>query len=153
MPHSRPSHPDLNSLAHLLDTRFRLPFGFRVGWDGILGLVPGVGDLVTSTLSLYLVFRAAQMNCPPAILLRMGGNILVENLVDAIPVVGSLFDFVWKANSKNLRLLNRYQQSPSRTTFRTKLAIWGTLGALVLLIASVVGLALYALISLIGAIG
>lgn len=111
---------ELRSLAEFLDTRFALPFGWRIGWDGIIGLIPVVGDFVTGSLSLYIVLRGILLGCPPSVVFRMGVNVLVDNVFDAVPVVGNLFDFVWKSNVMNLALIEGYLADPRRVVRRSR---------------------------------
>lgn len=101
-------------LARLLDSQFEVG-GFRFGLDPILGLFPGVGDFITSLTSFYLIHLAWQLGSPPILLLRMGLNVLFDNVLDLVPFIGNLFDFVWRANTRNLRLLETYLQAPQRT--------------------------------------
>lgn len=98
----------LNRLAWLLDSAIRLPGGFRVGLDGIIGLVPGIGDLVGAALSSYLVVEAARLKLPFRLLARMAMNVLIELVVGVIPIVGDIFDFAFKANLRNMQLMNEY---------------------------------------------
>lgn len=98
----------LDRLAWLLDSAIRLPGGFRIGVDGIIGLVPGMGDLVGAALSSYLVVEAARLKLPFRLLARMTMNILIELVVGVIPIVGDIFDFAFKANLRNMRILNEY---------------------------------------------
>lgn len=96
----------LDKLAWVLDESFSLPgTGKRFGIDPILGLIPGVGDLVGAGLSLYVIGEAARLGAPRRLLGRMLGNVLVETVVGLVPVAGDLFDFYWKANSRNRDLL------------------------------------------------
>ena len=96
-------------LSYLLDERFRIPgTSQRIGLDGLLGLLPGVGDTVGTLLSTYILFEAAQIGVPRSTLLRMIANIALDTVVGAIPVVGDIFDVAWKANKKNVALLNAY---------------------------------------------
>lgn len=96
----------LRQLAHVLDDRFRIPgTRCRVGLDGLIGLVPGVGDVVTTLLSLYLVLEARRLGVPAAKLGRMGLNVGVDMLLGAVPLLGDVFDIAWKANRRNLALL------------------------------------------------
>ena len=106
---------DIRRIADMLDTKFKLPNGWRFGWDGILGLIPGVGDAITDAFSFYIVFRAALMGYPPSIIMRMIINIAIDNIVDKVPVLGFLFDFMWKSNTKNVALMDRYTADPDRT--------------------------------------
>jgi hypothetical protein len=102
-------------LARLLDTCFILPGGYRIGIDPILGLIPGVGDLIGAGLSLYLVREASKLGISKWILLRMLGNVGLEALIGLVPVIGDLFDAAFKANVRNLRLLELHY-SPGRTS-------------------------------------
>ena len=96
-------------LAYWLDERFQIPgTNMRVGLDGLIGLVPGIGDTATMLMSLYLVYEAKRVGAPGGLIFRMLMNVGVDSLVGAVPLVGDLFDFGFKANRKNLRLLRRY---------------------------------------------
>lgn len=103
---------DLTYLSDFLDSKYKLPGGIGVGWDAILGLIPGVGDLVTSSLSFYILFRSAVRGAPPVILLRMGINILIDNVLDFFPIIGNIFDIFWRSNRRNVNLLHGYLQDP-----------------------------------------
>ena len=93
-------------IARMMDDRFTLPgTNLRFGWDTVLGLFPGLGDILTSAVSLLIVHHAWQTGASPLTLARMLGNVGVDFAVGAIPFVGDAFDFVWKANRKNARLL------------------------------------------------
>lgn len=95
----------LRRLAVLMDSSIRLPGGVTIGVDPIIGLVPVVGDLASTAVSLYIVYEAQRLGTPKRILARMLGNVAVDLLVGEIPVLGDVFDFVFKANVRNLRLL------------------------------------------------
>ncbi len=98
----------LRHLSYLLDSAFRIPvLGYRVGWDAIIGLVPGLGDAVGMLFSGYIVFEAARLGAPKSVLARMVYNVALEVIIGAIPLIGDLFDAVWKANVRNVRLLER----------------------------------------------
>ena len=100
-------------LANLLDTCITLPGGYRIGLDPILGLIPVVGDIIGAGLSLYLVREAAKLGIPRWIMLRMIANVGVEALIGFVPVLGDIFDAAFKANMRNLRLLELHY-SPGR---------------------------------------
>lgn len=119
---TQPRFNAASQLSWLLDSSIRLPGGFRIGLDGIIGLIPGVGDIVGGTLSAWVIYQANKLGAPKSLQLRMIFNILVDTLLGAIPVVGDLFDFMWKANSRNLALLERYQQAPTQTRRRATLS-------------------------------
>ncbi len=96
----------LRYLGDLLDTRFRLPVvGWRVGLDGLIGLVPGIGDTVAGGLSAYLVYEAWLAGARKRTIARMAANVAFDFVVGLVPVVGDLFDFAYKANARNVRLL------------------------------------------------
>ncbi|MEQ6248181.1 DUF4112 domain-containing protein [Sulfitobacter sp. HNIBRBA3233] len=99
----------LRSLAHAMDSAFRIPLiGKRVGWDSIVGLVPVVGDALALAPALYIVATARRKGVPLGTLVRMGGNIGIDALIGSIPLVGDLFDIGWKANLRNVDLLDRH---------------------------------------------
>ena len=102
-------------LSWLLDESIPLPGGYRIGLDGFIGLIPGIGDFIGGLLSSVLIYKANQIGVPRTILLRMIINMLIDSTLGAIPVLGDIFDFVWKANKRNANLLARYQQSPDKT--------------------------------------
>jgi hypothetical protein len=96
-------------LARIMDDQFLVPgTNFRFGWDTILGLFPGIGDALTSVISLLIVHHARQTGASPLLLARMIGNVGVDFLLGSIPLVGEAFDFAWKANRKNARLLEQH---------------------------------------------
>jgi hypothetical protein len=103
-------------LAKLLDSAIKIPgTDLRIGLDPILGLLlPELGDALTSALSLTLLGVAFRQRVPKLVLARMLVNIAIDALLGAIPVLGDLFDFAFKANEKNLALIERYRGDPSQ---------------------------------------
>ena len=100
---------ELRRFANLLDEAFRIPIiGYRVGLEPLLGLVPVVGDVSGFILSGYLIVRAARLGLPRELVVRMVTNALLDAAIGSIPVVGDVFDFFWKVNKRNLRLVERY---------------------------------------------
>lgn len=96
----------LRWLARLMDAQFGLPgTRFRFGVDALIGLAPGVGDVLTGALSLYVVWEARNLGAPNALLARMLGNVAIEVAGGAVPILGDLFDAVFKANIRNVALL------------------------------------------------
>jgi hypothetical protein len=92
----------------LLDARFRVPgTTWRFGFDGLIGLAPGIGDAVTTLAALYIVAEAWRLGVPNRTLARMIGNVAIDAALGAVPVVGDVFDVVWKANRRNIALLER----------------------------------------------
>jgi hypothetical protein len=104
----------LRRLGYLLDNAIPIPgTPFRIGWESIIGLVPGVGDLVGGGFSAYIVLQAARMGVPRSLLARMGWNLLVDLAVGAVPYLGDLFDAGFKANMRNLALLEQHARQPT----------------------------------------
>lgn len=96
-----------------MDSQFSIPgIPYRLGWDGIIGLIPGVGDLITSTVSLYIIVEAQKLGVSRWTTLRMVGNLLIDVAVGAVPVLGDVFDVAFKANLRNLRLLGIERPPP-----------------------------------------
>ncbi len=125
----------LRRLAWLLDSAIRLPGGFRIGIDGLLGLVPGIGDLLAALLSSYIVVEAARLKAPGSVLVRMVGNIALEMGIGLVPVVGDLFDFVFKANMRNVQLLEAHLDQPRATQRRSRWQV----AAVLLVLAGLIG--------------
>ncbi|KAB7627464.1 DUF4112 domain-containing protein [Alkalilimnicola sp. S0819] len=102
---------ELDRLARLLDSSLRVPgTRWRFGLDGLIGLIPGAGDLATGGLSAWIVLRAWRMGAPRTVLLRMAANVGLDVLLGSVPLLGDAFDFFFKANRRNLRLLRRHLQ-------------------------------------------
>ena len=96
----------IEKLAQLFDARFEIPgTKIRFGWDGLIGLLPGVGDTLTLLPQLYLVFEALRLKLGRATLLKMLLNVLIDWLVGSIPVLGDLFDVAFKSNLRNAKLV------------------------------------------------
>ena len=93
-------------LSQWMDARFEIPgVRWRFGLDAIAGLVPGVGDLATTAVSLFIIAMAGRFGLPRITIARMTLNVMVDMLVGAVPLVGDVFDVWWKANLRNAQLL------------------------------------------------
>ena len=102
-------------IARLLDSQFRVPFiGWRFGLDGVIGLIPGGGDIATALIGAYGLVVAYQLGAPVSIHVRMALNLLLDAGVGSIPIAGDLFDFAFKANIRNERLLLRWLEERAR---------------------------------------
>ena len=102
-----------NALARLMDTAIRIPgTNIRLGLDAVLGLIPGAGDAAGALLSSYIILAAARQGASRAVLLRMIGNVAIDSLVGAIPVLGDIFDVAFKSNMRNAALLERVSTQP-----------------------------------------
>lgn len=99
----------LDAIAKLLDVAFIVPgTNIRYGIDGLIGLVPIVGDIVTTAISLWLVREARALGAPWHITARMLGNVAVDGVVGLVPVAGDAFDVMFRANMRNVRMLKRW---------------------------------------------
>ncbi len=126
----------LRRLSRLLDSAIPLPGGYRIGLDGIIGLIPGVGDIAGGAASSYIIIEAARLGASTATLLHMAFNVLFESVIGLIPFVGDLFDFVWKANEKNLALLEKQLQQ-GRARSKPEQRLQATVIIIVLIMAAV----------------
>jgi hypothetical protein len=103
------------ALARVLDTAVGVPgTRLRIGLDAILGLIPGAGDAVSAALSGYIILAAARAGASKPVLLRMVGNVLLDTIIGAVPVLGDLFDVVFRSNARNVALLERHAVDPAR---------------------------------------
>ena len=99
----------LQQIAELLDGQFRIPgTEIEFGLDAIIGLIPGIGDLVSGTISLWLIREARRLGAPRWLVARMVWNVAVDVTVGIVPFVGDAFDVAWKANRMNMALLKRH---------------------------------------------
>lgn len=105
----------LRRLSHLLDNAIPIPgTNYRFGLDPLLGLIPGGGDTVTAFFSAYIVLEAALMGLPRETLMRMFFNIIFDTVVGSVPIMGDIFDVTWKANSRNVALLEEHFKLPRK---------------------------------------
>jgi len=110
---------NLDLLAHVLDDCFRLPgTSIRFGLDGIIGLIPGLGDILAGLASCIIIVAAWFRGVPYVALVRMVVNVGVDVLVGAIPIAGDAFDIAWKANRRNYALMTRHLRQPRKHTWK-----------------------------------
>lgn len=142
------------ALTGLLDTALRVPgTRFRIGLDPLLGLIPGLGDVAGAAMAGYVVILGSRLGAPAPVLLRMLANVGVDTVLGAVPVLGDLFDVAWKANVRNLALLERYVDEPAPTKRASTLVVGGILVAVGLLAVGAVTLAVLLVRALLGASG
>jgi hypothetical protein len=105
----------LDALASLLDTAFLVPgTNIRFGVDALIGLIPGIGDAITTAMSLYIVHEARQLGAPRHLIARMLANVALDGVVGAVPFLGDAFDVMWRANRRNMALLRRHLDREAR---------------------------------------
>lgn len=134
-------------LAWLLDRSIPVGPNWRIGLDPLIGLLPVGGDAIAACISLYIVWQGARLGLPRRTLLRMIGNVALEGVVGTIPIAGDLFDAAWKANVRNVRLIeqNYRPERPDRPTGRIAV---GLVLVAVLLVAGIIALAAWAFTAL-----
>ncbi len=153
---SSPSAPLLRSrrIAWLMDEWVRIPgTRIRVGLDPLLGLIPGLGDWISWVASGHLLWAAWRLGGSATLLLRMTGHLIIDGVVGTVPLIGDLFDIGWKANSRNLRLLERVEADPSGVRRESRWLVGGLLGLVAAAGIGSVWLAWWAFRSILGLIG
>jgi hypothetical protein len=99
----------IEAMEQLLENSFTIPgVNYRIGLDSIVGLVPVVGDFVTAAMGMWIVWEAKNLGLPKWKLWRMTGNVALDTVVGAVPLVGDAIDFVFKSNTRNLRIVKRH---------------------------------------------
>jgi hypothetical protein len=139
----------MRDLARVLDEAIRIPgTNIRVGLDALLGLLPGGGDVAGGLFSGLIILQAARSGAPTPVLGRMLANVALDVVLGAIPLIGDVFDVAWRANTRNVRLLEAWRAQPASTKRASALTVTGILIALFLL----VGLAVWGSIVVFGAL-
>ena len=127
----------LENLSHYLDGLFRIPgTGWRFGLDSLIGLIPNVGDTLTSFASFYILVAGVRYGVPKITLLRMAFNIGLDYLVGTIPFVGDAFDFFWKSNKQNMDLIRERATGKDVGTTSDYIFVFGIILLLLLLLLS-----------------
>ncbi|MFO1094358.1 MAG: DUF4112 domain-containing protein [Planctomycetaceae bacterium] len=138
----------LEQLARLMDSQFEIPgLGIRFGVDALLGLIPGLGDFAGGIVTLYILVAAGRLGASRITIARMALNIVIDILLGAAPFLGDVLDVAYKANNRNVALLQRdfnADQAGQRSARRADtLFVGGILGGLLLLLAAVASLTAY----------
>jgi hypothetical protein len=141
---------EVEGLAWLLDNSIPVPGtgGRRFGIDAIIGIVPGVGDVVSGVLGLLVVWRGSRMGLPRIVVARMLLNALLDIAIGAIPIIGDAFDLWFKASTRNLALMRRHLERPDTSTREDWTAVLVVVG----LAVAVIGAILWLIVALVGAI-
>ncbi|WP_396613297.1 DUF4112 domain-containing protein [Haloferax sp. S1W] len=126
----------LRTVSYYLDEAFEIPgTNYRVGLDPFLGLLPGIGDTTGAALSAYILVEAAMLGVPRETLARMFGNVLLDTTVGSLPIVGDVFDAAWKANARNVRLLESRYETPAEREADRRFLIGAVVVVTLLLVA------------------
>jgi Domain of unknown function (DUF4112) len=126
----------LQRLAQLWDSAFRIPgTQVRVGLDPLIGLVPGLGDAAGALVAAYIVLEGLRCDVPPSALLRMLANVAIDAVLGAVPVIGDIFDVGWKANIKNVALIEQHLADPHGARHASRAWLLLVIAVLVLLAA------------------
>lgn len=130
----------LDDLARYLDGLFRIPgTGWRFGLDSLIGLIPNVGDTLTSLASFYILFAGVRYGVPKITLLRMAFNIGLDYVVGAIPFLGDIFDFFWKSNKQNMDLIRTRASGHGKGKTSDYIFVFGLIGILIaILVGSII---------------
>lgn len=124
----------LRRVARFLDSAVIVPgTSYRIGLDPVLGLIPGLGDLISPLFGVGVLWQAYDLGVPKIVQVRMLFNMAVDTVVGAVPLAGDLFDFMWKANVRNLALLERHAEQG----YRTSAGDWAFVMALTLVVIAV----------------
>ena len=136
----------LESLSKYLDDWVKIPvLGWRFGLDALVGLIPNVGDTVTSLASFYILVAGVRYGVPKITLLRMAFNIGLDYIVGAIPFVGDAFDFFWKANRQNMNLIRERGTGKGNGTLGDYIFVFAMIGLLIGILVGSILVSLYIL--------
>jgi len=131
----------VRTLARMLDSAVRIPgTGIRVGAESVFGLIPVVGDIAGAALSGYIVLASARLGAPASTIVRMMVNIGIDTIVGAVPILGDLFDFGWRANTRNVALLDSHLGASPQSQRANRWVVVGVVVALLLLAIGAVAL-------------
>ncbi len=134
-----PQLEQLRGLSRLLDSAFVVPgTNYRFGLDAVIGLVPGLGDLLSAMFSGYLVLQASRLGAPRSVVTRMLANIALDTAVGWVPLLGDIFDVAWKSNNRNMALLEQHLQDPARARKGSRLAIAALVAVLLVFLTGAV---------------
>jgi hypothetical protein len=140
-------------LAKILDTTVKIPgTPFYIGLDPLLGLIPGLGDILANLIGTFIMVLAAQLQVPQIVLVRMSLNLLINGVVGAIPIAGDLFSIWFRSHARNAELLRRAASQPHRETQLARLYVAGIIGGTVVLLLLAIAAVLWIVVKLWAAI-
>lgn len=131
-------------LAKVLDTTVKIPgTPFYVGLDPLLGLIPGLGDILANLIGTAILVLAARLHVPQVVVMRMSLNLLINGVIGAIPIVGDLFSFWFRSHARNAELLRRAAVQPYRETQQARLYVACIIGGTVVLLLIAIAVVLW----------
>ena len=140
----RRSLQHLRTITLLFDQAFGIPgTKWRFGLDALFGLVPGLGDIAGALVAVYALHVARQLNAPTAVRLHMLSNIALDALIGTVPILGDIFDFAFKAQTRNLALLDAYVATPHKAARRSRRGLWSIALATLFVFATLTALGLW----------
>jgi hypothetical protein len=136
-------------LAKILDTTVKIPgTPFYVGLDPLLGLIPGIGDIIANLIGTVILVLAAKLHVPQVVMMRMSLNLLINGTIGAIPILGDLFSIWFRSNARNAELLRRAAAQPYRETQQARLYLVGIIGGTVVLLLLAIAAVLWIVVTL-----
>ncbi len=140
-------------LAKILDTTVKIPgTPFYVGLDPLLGLIPGIGDVLANLIGTVILILAARLDVPKVVITRMSINLLINGTIGAIPILGDLFSIWFRSHARNAELLRRAAMQPYRETQQARLYVAGIIGGTVVLLLLAIALVLWIVVTVWAAI-
>ena len=136
----------LRTITLLFDQAFKVPgTRFRFGLDALIGLVPGLGDVAGALVAMFAMRVARKLNAPAVVQLHLLSNIALDGLIGIVPIIGDIFDFAFKAQTRNLALLDAWVASPARTARRSRRGLLLIPIAIITVFATITALGLWML--------
>lgn len=136
-------------LAKILDTTVKIPgTPLYVGLDPLLGLIPGIGDVLANLIGTVILILAARLDVPKVVITRMSVNLLINGTIGAIPILGDLFSIWFRSHARNAELLRRAATQPYRETQQARLYVAGIIGGTVVLLLLAIALVLWIVVKL-----
>jgi Domain of unknown function (DUF4112) len=140
-------------LAKILDTTVKIPgTPFYVGLDPLLGLIPGIGDMIANLIGTVILILAARLRVPQIVITRMSLNLLINGTVGAVPILGDLFSIWFRSHARNAELLRRAATQPYRETQQARLYVVGIICGTVVLLVLAIAAVLWVVVKLWSAI-
>jgi hypothetical protein len=140
-------------LAKILDTTVKIPgTSFYIGLDPLLGLIPGIGDMLANLIGTVILILAARLHVPQIVITRMSLNLLINGTVGAVPIIGDLFSIWFRSHARNAELLRRAATQPYRETQQARLYVAGIIGGTIVLLLLAIAAVLWIVVKLWSAI-